>query len=182
MTQRKKGDFEGAIASFNKSIELNPTNYHPFIYRAFVETKQGKFQDAINDLNQTVKLNPKNYVAYNDIGWNEFQLKNYDAAITYASMAIQLNSTNGPAFGTRGWARYGKGDIAGAIEDCTKAISFYKEDSFEYGYDHGMLDFINGNYDKAITAWENVLQKDPTLKLELEPWIERAKAKQAVGK
>ncbi len=40
-----------------------------------------------------------------------------------------------------------------------------------------MLDFIAGDYEKAIADWQKVIQKDASLKSELQPWIEKAQAK-----
>jgi lipopolysaccharide biosynthesis regulator YciM len=40
-----------------------------------------------------------------------------------------------------------------------------------------LLNFINDDYEKAIASWENVIVQDATLKQELQPWIEKAKAK-----
>ena len=42
--------------------------------------------------------------------------------------------------------------------------------------DQGMIDFINGDYEKAVTSWEKVIQTDATAKREIQPWIEKAKA------
>jgi uncharacterized HAD superfamily protein len=49
-------------------------------------------------------------------------------------------------------------------------------------YDEGLIDFINGDYEKAAASWEKVVQYDVTLKHELQPWIEKAKAKLQTGK
>jgi lipopolysaccharide biosynthesis regulator YciM len=36
---------------------------------------------------------------------------------------------------------------------------------------------INGDYEKAVASWKKVIQQDGMLKLELQPWIEKAQAK-----
>jgi hypothetical protein len=63
------------------------------------------------------------------------------------------------------------------MEDCKKAVVFLGTNSFAVAYDEGLIDFINGDYEKATASWEKVVQHDVTLKRELQPWIEKAKAK-----
>ena len=132
---------------------------------------------AIADYNQAIQINPTNSSDYDGRAWAKFQKNDFDAAIADAVEAIRLNPTNGYAYGTRGWARFGKGDTSGAVEDCRKAIELYGTNSVAIAYDQGMLDFINGDFQKAVTSWEKVIQSDVTLKRELQPWIEKAKAK-----
>ena len=122
-------------------------------------------------------MNPTNPITYNMRGWVEFQKGDFDSAITDAAQAIQLDPQYGYAYGTRGWARYGKGDTSGAVEDCQTAMKFYPNNSMERLYDQGLLDFIAGNYEKAITNWQAAIQQDGGIKSELQPWIAKARAK-----
>jgi hypothetical protein len=39
------------------------------------------------------------------------------------------------------------------------------------------IDFINGKNQKAIDSWQSAIQHDASLKRELQPWIEKAKAR-----
>jgi tetratricopeptide (TPR) repeat protein len=120
---------------------------------------------------------PEDALVYNDRGWAKFQKQDFPAAVDDATHSIQINSTNGYAYGTRGWARYGSGNVVGAVEDCKKAIELSKPDSSETAYDQGLLDFVNGDYEKAVASWQKVIAQDPTLKLGLQSWIEKAQAK-----
>jgi hypothetical protein len=71
----------------------------------------------------------------------------------------------------------GKGDDAGAIMDCKQAVELNGTNVFFVAYDQGLIDFINGDYKGAIVFWQKVIEHDSTLKLELQPWIEKAQAK-----
>jgi len=145
------------------------------------EIKQGNLDAALKDATRSIELNPTNSTVYNGRGWVEFLKSDFPAAIADANRSIQLNPTYGNAYGTRGWARYGSGDATGAIEDCKTAISLMKPDSVGVGCDQGMIAYINGDYAKALAAWEDVLKKEPSLKSELQPWIEKARAKLPAG-
>jgi tetratricopeptide (TPR) repeat protein len=175
------GDFAGAIASYSQSIAINSTNFYPYYYRSTAELRQGDLDAALKDATRAIELNPADDTVYNDRGWVEFMSSNFPAAIADATRSIQLNTTNGKAYGTRGWAKYGSGDTTGAIEDCKTAISLFKSDSVETGYDQGLLAYIDGDYAKAIATWEDVLKNEPSLKSELQPWIDKAKAKLPAG-
>ena len=107
----------------------------------------------------------------------KYQKKDYDGAVADATQAISLDSKHPSGYGTRAWARYSKGDIAGAAEDCKKAVELFKADSALGAYNQGLLDFINADYEKAIASWESSIRQDATWKPELQPWIEKAKAK-----
>ena len=72
---------------------------------------------------------------------------------------------------------YGKGDVADALADCKMAIELNGTNVFFAAYDHGLIDFINGDYTKAIVSWQKVIEHDSRLKLELQPWIEKAQVK-----
>jgi hypothetical protein len=40
-----------------------------------------------------------------------------------------------------------------------------------------MIDFINGDYPKAIASWRKIVGQDSGIILELQPWIEKAQVK-----
>lgn len=185
-----KKDWNGAIADFTHVIQLDPRDAGAYVNRGKaermlmrydnrgdIEIKKGDWNEAIADFSKNIELNPTNAIAYNNRGWAEFQKNNFDFAIADATHAIQLNLTNGYAYGTRGWAEYGKGDVVKSLEDCKKAAELFAPDSKQATYEQGLIDFINGDYEKAVAAWKKVIQQDGTLKRELQPWIEKAQAK-----
>jgi tetratricopeptide (TPR) repeat protein len=110
-------------------------------------------------------------------------LKNdFDPAISDATRAIQLDSKYGFSYGTRGWSRYGKGDLAGALEDCAKAVELEGVNSLDAAGDQGMIDFINNDYKRAVDSWQRAAQADASVQREIQPWIEKAKAKLSAAK
>ena len=108
--------------------------------------------------------------------------RDFDSAISDATRAISLESKTGYFYGTRGWSRYGKGDVAGALEDCKKAVELEGVNSLDAAGDQEMIDFIKGDYKKAVESWQRAIQHDASVQRELQPWIEKAKAKQSTAK
>jgi tetratricopeptide (TPR) repeat protein len=108
--------------------------------------------------------------------------RDFDSAISDATRAISLESKTGYFYGTRGWSRYGKGDVAGALEDCKKAVELESVNSLDAAGDQGMIYFMTGEYKKAVGSWQRAIQHDASAERELQPWIEKAKAKQDAAK
>lgn len=173
----KQDNFDAGIADYSKAIEVNPNDDLAYFDRGIAKRIKGDWDESIADFSKAIELNPKYAQSYNERGWTEFLQHNNDAAIADATQSIQLSPTNCYAYGTRGWARYGNGDVSGAVEDCKKAINLSMPNSLEAYSDQGMLDFINGDYEKAIAAWEKVVVQDASLKQEFQPWIENAQIK-----
>jgi tetratricopeptide (TPR) repeat protein/membrane protease YdiL (CAAX protease family) len=177
LAKDRNADFEGVIADYDEAIALNRRNIKAYDNRGLAQIKEGKLEAAMADFDMAIELNPTNSISYNNRGWAEFLEGDFDSSITDATRSIQLDPNVGYAYGTRGWARYAQGDISGATEDCKKAIELFQQGSAPDFYDQGLLDFIAGNYEKAISVWQKAIQKDITLKSELQPWIEKAQAK-----
>lgn len=58
------GDFTNAIINFTKAIELNPSNYKAYFYRAAALDKHKNHKKAIEDYSKALKLNPYFIKAY----------------------------------------------------------------------------------------------------------------------
>jgi tetratricopeptide (TPR) repeat protein len=183
----KKGDYGGAIADYTKAIELKPDFARAYGNRSGMKAMEGDYDGAIADCTKAIELKPDDahscFIAYYERGWAEYYKKDFESAILDATRAIELDSKSGPAYGSRGWARYGKGDVAGALEDCKKAVELIGVNWEAAACSHqGLIDFITGNYGKAVESWQKAIQKDASNQRELQPWIEKAKAKQSAPK
>jgi tetratricopeptide (TPR) repeat protein len=54
-----KGQYDEAIADFNKVIELDPKDKDTFISRGMAYAENGQYDHAIADLDQVLKLDPE---------------------------------------------------------------------------------------------------------------------------
>jgi tetratricopeptide (TPR) repeat protein len=56
--KRGKGDMDGALADFNKAIELNPSLAQPYYNRGNVKAENNDLNGAIADYTKTIELKP----------------------------------------------------------------------------------------------------------------------------
>jgi len=76
----EEGQYDRAIAYFNKAIELNPRYSDAYNNRGFAYYEKGQYDKAISDYNKAIELNPKFAMAYNNRGIAYFYKKEYDEA------------------------------------------------------------------------------------------------------
>ena len=56
----QNGDYQGALADFNKAIEINPQDADAYTSRSGTKLNLGDNQGALNDANQSIEINPQN--------------------------------------------------------------------------------------------------------------------------
>jgi tetratricopeptide (TPR) repeat protein len=117
------GDFDGAVDSFNKALQLDPQNAAAYENRGEARTKQGELTDAISDFGKALQIQPEYDVAFLHRGLAEVTQGDLDAAIGDFNHTLELQPSSGEAFLERGRARYLKGDADGAIADTSEALS-----------------------------------------------------------
>lgn len=138
-----EGDFRGAIADFNRAIQINPNNAHAYHNRGLACFKLGETHTAIEDFTQALRLNPNYTEAYVGRGNAYRQLRDYQGAIIDYTYLVRLNSTDAKAYYNRGFVYSQVGDKQKAIQDYQTAVKLF--------YERG--DDVNGR-----RAWENLKQ------------------------
>src|SRR5206468_1813713 len=118
----KKGDLDGALADFNRAIELDPKNAAAYYNRASAKMLKKDAAGAIADYRRVIELDPKNVGAYNNRGILKARNNDPDGAVADYNQAIQANPKDAKAYINRGNVKKAKGDLDGAIADFTKAI------------------------------------------------------------
>ncbi len=81
------GDLEGAIAAYERSIELYPTaEAHTFLGWAY--SFQGRIDEAIKECETAIQIDPDFGNPYNDIGVYLIEKGEYDEAIPWLEKAM----------------------------------------------------------------------------------------------
>jgi tetratricopeptide (TPR) repeat protein len=128
----ESGDLIGAMADFNKLIEMNPSDASAYYSRGEAKSHLGDKIGAISDYDKSIEIDPDDSMVYNNRGWAKYELKRYSEAIVDLNKAIELDSENWVAYDSRADVKYAQNNIKGCIEDCLKTISINSKCSNSY--------------------------------------------------
>ena len=113
----KNGDLDGAIADFNRAIELNPKDDAPYYNRAQAKQLKKDTAGAVADYTRAIDLGSTNPAAYNNRGNARTENKDLDGAIADYTRAIELKPDYARAYYNRAVVKKDKGDATGAEPD-----------------------------------------------------------------
>ena len=117
----KNGDLDGAMADFNRAIELNPKDDAPYYNRAQARRMKNDTAGAIADYTRAIELGSTNPAAYNNRGNARAENNDKDGAIADYTRATELKPDYARAYYNRAVARKDKGDASGAAADFKRA-------------------------------------------------------------
>ncbi len=109
----KKGDLDGAMADFNRAIELNPKDDAPYYNRAQARRLKNDTAGAIADYTKAIELGSTNPAAYNNRGNARAENKDRDGAIADYTRAIELKPDYARAYYNRARLKEGEGGQGG---------------------------------------------------------------------
>jgi tetratricopeptide (TPR) repeat protein len=117
----KDGDLDGAIANFDRAIELNPNDDVPYYNRAQAKRLKKDTAGAIADYTRAIELGSTNPAASNNRGNARVENNDRDGAIADFTRAIELKPDYARAYYNRAVAKKAKGDASGAAADFKRA-------------------------------------------------------------
>jgi class 3 adenylate cyclase/predicted negative regulator of RcsB-dependent stress response len=118
---RDKGNPDAAIASYDRSIELNPSA-EAYNHRGVAYFDKGEYARAIDDYNEALRLKPSDADALNNRAWTRYKSGDLNAALQDANRAISLDGTKAYIWDTRGHINEQRGARSAAISDYRKAL------------------------------------------------------------
>jgi tetratricopeptide (TPR) repeat protein len=119
-----KTDFKGAIADFDRVLQLNPIYGTAYTGRGIARSNSGDKNGAIQDLSQAIRINPDNVRAYAVRGLTKFELGDKEGADAdfRKTLSLNIDAQDYRAHNNRGLVRLKLGDRRGAIADYDQAI------------------------------------------------------------
>ncbi len=91
---KNKGEYDRAIADYDKAISLNPKYASAYNNRAWAYFKWGKAAKGLPDANKAIELDPKNAPAYDTRGHIFEALDRKDEAIADFRKALELDPSD----------------------------------------------------------------------------------------
>src|SRR5437773_2071037 len=113
----KNGDLDGAMADFDRAIELNPKDDAPYYNRAQAKRLKKDTAGAVADYTRAIELGSTNPAAYNNRGNARSENNDRDGAIADYTRAIELKPDYARAYYNRAVTKEAKGDASGAEAD-----------------------------------------------------------------
>jgi len=102
MEKARAGKLDEAIKFFDKSIELNQTEFVVWFNRGIAKAMLNNYEGALPDYEQTLKLSPEYKKGYLNRGTAKKHLTDYSGAISDYSYALKLDPNYADAFYNRG--------------------------------------------------------------------------------
>ncbi|WP_446415741.1 CHAT domain-containing protein [Coleofasciculus sp.] len=96
------GDFLGAVASYDKAIQIKPDFYRAWYNRGNALDECGEYKQALESFEQVIKIKPDFHEALNYWGVTRNKLGEYEYAIASFDKAIQIKPNDHKAWLNRG--------------------------------------------------------------------------------
>jgi tetratricopeptide (TPR) repeat protein/S1-C subfamily serine protease len=158
---RLLNEYEKALATLNKAIQLSPQNANLYSKRMVVLSNLRRHQEALSAINQAIALSPRAAFYYNR-GTTYQALKDYPKAIADYTKAIAINPELANAYNNRGRTYSKLKEYPKAIADYTKAIAINPEYAKAYN-NRGNTYYVLKEYLKAIADYDKAIAINPEL-------------------
>ncbi len=155
----KQGQYQKAIDTFSKLIEIAPGNADAYKNRGVSYMKQQKFDLAIKDFQIAKELFPELKGLYSNLGVAWYYKKEYEKSIKSYDIELEMAPENYVAYFNRALclAELDKNDEA--IEDLEKTLSLKPDFYWAICYKADIL-AQKGNTAKAIATYKEAIKYD----------------------
>jgi tetratricopeptide (TPR) repeat protein len=158
-------DLLGALADYNKAIEIDPEYMDAYFSRGLLKySKLDDIDGAVADYNKAIDLDPSNTNFYHLRGMLKYEkLDDAAGALIDYNKSIELDPTHDNCYYWRGILKHNKlNDAAGALTDYNKSIKLNPNEPYHYNHrgmlKHSELHDITGafvDYNKSIELDRN---------------------------
>ncbi len=111
LARQARGNVSGALADFNRALELKPTLAPANYYGGHLLYERGDYKAAIGDYDRLVELDPRNPAAYYNRGVARLALRDWAGAAGDMTGAISLDARHARAYYVRGVAKHMLGRV-----------------------------------------------------------------------
>ena len=120
LKQVSAGEFNKAIASWEKALKINPNLSEAWHNRGSALGRLGKYKKAVKSFQQALAIDPNNYQAWNDCAHALYQLKKWPEAVNSWNNALKIMPSNHLFW-------YNRGCGLEQLEKWTEAIISYEK-------------------------------------------------------
>lgn len=155
----RAGDYQGAIADYDESIDLDDQNADAFNERGLAKYGLQNYQAALSDYDQALTLDGRHSNAFGNRGLTKHALQDYKGAVEDYNQAIRLNPQYAYVYHNRGVSKYNLKDLQGALSDYDQALRIdpKREDTLR---NRGRIHYDLGQYRAALTDFDEAIRLD----------------------
>ena len=172
------GDFQEAIASYDKALAILPDSHEVWYNRANALFKLARTQDAIANYDKALEFKQNKYDAWNNRGNALFKLGSTEEAIASYDKALEIEPNYQQAWYNRGVALGNVGRLEDAIASYDKAVVIQPKDDQAW-FNRGLVLGNLGRLEDAIASWDKALDLKPD---RYEAWYNRSVALSNLGR
>jgi tetratricopeptide (TPR) repeat protein len=152
----KKGDYKGAVAAFDKALEIKPGDPVILMNRGTARYYAGDFGGAIFDLTQVLEKNPDERLAYAYRALSHDSSGEFQAEIDDCNAALRLKPDGPEMLAHLGYAESRMGDIALALSNCERAVALSPKNS-EILWERAYVKDIAGDFAGAARDYSETV-------------------------
>ncbi|MBD2447411.1 tetratricopeptide repeat protein [Nostoc sp. FACHB-152] len=169
LQQAKSGDLIGAIASYDRAIELQPQSHEYWFNRGLTLFHLERFAEAVAAYDTAIDLKQDHYKAWYNRGGTLGELGLFEEAIASFNRAIEIQPNYAEAWASKALALLKLGQIWEAIASYDRALELEPQDP-ETWYYRGIALAVTEHYEDAIASYNQALELQPDY---YEVWIDR---------
>jgi len=156
----RKGDYSGALAEWQRAVELDPEDGKARYHLAFALDQQGQLDEAIAQYQQSVVLDPSNAAAYSSLAIALTRTGKLADGIASYKKSLEIDPKNPIAEGNLAAALIQDGRTDEALGHINKALELDPE----FADAHNLLGLVlarAGKLDDGVTHLEKAVALNP---------------------
>jgi tetratricopeptide (TPR) repeat protein len=161
LAKQERDDPNGAVADYDRAIQLDPTNARVYEYRGRSKLDKGDSNGALADYDHAIQLDPKRAQAYVGRGGAKLTENDQRGAIADYSRGAELDPTNAQAFFMCAHLKAEVGDNEEAIVDYSRAIQLHPNNEQQLYEERGGLKLELGDATGAINDYNSAIRIFP---------------------
>ncbi|TRU25345.1 MAG: tetratricopeptide repeat protein [Microcystis aeruginosa Ma_MB_S_20031200_S102] len=154
------GDFIGAIASYDRALEIKPDDHLAWYKRGNALGNLGRFEQAIASYDRALEIKPDDPDAWNNRGSALGNLGRLAEAIASYDRALEIKPDDHYAWNSRGVTLNNLGRYEEALASSDKALEI-KPDFYHAWYVRGFALNGLGRFEQAIASCDQALEMKP---------------------
>jgi len=153
------GDLEGAIAAYEKALEIDPKYHMAWNGLGNALKDLGRYTEAIAAYEKALEIDPKFDHAWSNLGVSLGYLGRYNEAIAAFEKALEIDPKFDHAWYNLGVSLGYLGRYNEAIAALEKALEFSGNQKWQAWVTRGWAFIYSGRYIEAIQNWDEGLQE-----------------------